>query len=54
MSCLFGMFKNKVATAMLSRKDEVEKEKRVTPHIFLFAVKLLVSQKKTWKSQGCS
>lgn len=39
---------------MLSRKDEVEKEKRVRPHIFLFAVKLLVSQKKTWEAEGCS
>lgn len=52
MSCMFGMFKNKVATAMLSRKGEMEKEEWETPHIFLFAVKLLVSQKKTtWKAQ---
>lgn len=47
MSCIFGMFINKVATAMLSRKNEMEKEERVTPHMSLFAVKLFVSQKKT-------
>lgn len=46
MSCMFGIFKNEVATAMLSRKDDTEKEERVTPHIFLFAVKLLVSQNR--------
>lgn len=55
ISCIFVMFRNKVATAMFSRKDEVEKEEKVTPCIFLFALKLLVSQKKkTWKAQGCS
>jgi len=53
MSCVFGMFKNKVATAMLSRRDEMEKEERVTSCIFLFAVKLLVNQKMTtWKAQA--
>lgn len=51
MNCVFGMFINKVATAMLSRKNEMEKEKRVTPHMSLFAMKLFVSQKKTSSSR---
>lgn len=40
----FVIFKNKVATTVFSRKDEMEKEEKVTPHLFLFALKLLVTQ----------
>lgn len=38
------MFKNKVAETVFSRKDEMEKEEEVTPHLILFALKLLVTQ----------
>lgn len=40
---------------MFSRKDGMEKKEKITLNIFLFAWKLLVSQKKkTWKAQGFS
>lgn len=38
MSCIFGMFKNKASTAMLSRKLKMEKEERVTLFICCEAV----------------
>lgn len=46
ISCIFVMFKSKVATPMFSREDELEKEEKVTPCVFLFALRLLVNKKK--------
>lgn len=35
MSCMFGMCKNKEATAVLSRKAKMEKEERIALCIFI-------------------